>query len=95
MQTSHWSNQLEKEREQSVPLIVCRICNQRIYADQEKKHSDLCNLKVMNKGNRKPKQKTEKAFLDISNKATEAILQLQRPNHNPGPRLSQDTMSLV
>ena len=64
-----------------MPLIVCRICSQKIYADQEKKHTDLCNIKFKIKSQRKDKLKTEKAFLDISNKATEAILFLQKP-HN-------------
>jgi len=41
-QTSNWSKQLEKERAQLVPTMLCRICNQKIYADKSKEHSDLC-----------------------------------------------------
>ena len=77
-QTSVWSQQLEKERAQMVPVMLCRICSQKIYADQSKKHSDLCQLRLKKIGQRKDSLKTHN-FLDISNKITEAILCLQKP----------------
>jgi hypothetical protein len=35
-----------EERKSTVPLIVCRVCNQKFYADMEKEHSKFCVEKI-------------------------------------------------
>jgi hypothetical protein len=90
-QTSFWSKQLEKERAQIVPTLLCRICNQKIYADKSKMHSDLCQMRLEQS---KIKLKNGKVFLDISTKVTEAILNLQK-SQNVNSRTFTNLQSVI
>lgn len=41
-ETQRWHAQYEEERSKKVPVVICRMCNEKFYADKAKKHSEFC-----------------------------------------------------
>ena len=74
-QTTHWRTEFEAERLAMVPSVTCRICQQKFYADQAKRHAEFCNKQL---NFRKGQNKTNKSFLDINSKLTTMMVSLQK-----------------
>lgn len=75
LQRRIWRNQYDEERAKLVPVIICRVCAQKFYADRASKHSKFCIEKVQKLDEQK---KIDSKFLQIGIKATETMLAITK-----------------
>ena len=74
-QIAFWRREFEAERLAMVPSVTCRICQAKFYANQAKRHGELCNKKI---NNLKKQMHQNRSFLSFSSKVTEAMLNVKK-----------------
>jgi len=90
--TTEWRKAFESERVSFVPVVTCRICQEKFYANLAKRHGDFCSKKVEWM---KQQRANSKLFLQMSENLTNSMLKMKKTMSELGSELSYRRMSIV
>ena len=92
-QTSQWRKELEAERVAFVPIVTCRICQEKFYADMANRHAQFCTKRVG--WAKSQRAQNERDFLDLHEKLTNSMINMQSQASDFGSNAGLRRMSIV